>query len=207
MIRTGNRSYMPSPKAVSPLPLMHPLKQLRREAQPVLQALANEIGETVVLVLYMDIERMVVEIAQTQGSLTPYYDTWLHGPLHCSGAGKALLLKLEPERRHAVLGPDPFRALTPRTLTSRQALEENLERAGQRGYATSRDEHHMGLTAISANIHDWHHAALGCLVMTGHSRAFDEARIESVGETLRRSAELLLFQAPSLRSAAESLGH
>ncbi|MCC5812191.1 MAG: helix-turn-helix domain-containing protein [Ectothiorhodospiraceae bacterium] len=205
VIRIGKR-YAASPLAMQPLPLMHPLQQFRREAQPVLADLASRLQETVVLVLFMGLERMVVDIAQSPGSLTPYYDNWLHGPVHASGAGKALLLGSSAERRDELLGREPYQAATPQTLTTRAALDEDLAEARERGFVISRDEHYQDLTAVSALIPTWKDQPIGCLAVTGYSRSFDQQRLADVGEELSRTARLLLYQAPSLRSLGHFVG-
>lgn len=205
VIRFGKR-YAASPLAMQPLPLMHPVQQFRREAQPVLADLAARLQETVVLVLFLGTERMVVDIAQAPGSLTPYYGNWLHGPVHASGAGKALLMGSSREQRDHLLGPEPFEATTAQTLTTREALDDNLAEARERGFVVSRDEHYQDLTAVSALIPTWKDQPIGCLVVTGYSRSFDQDRLTQVGEELSRTARLLMYQAPSLRSLAHFVG-
>src|SRR5699024_7374158 len=107
------KRYVSAPKVMQPLPLTHPLRTLQRDAQPILNRLSSHLTETVVMVLYLGIERMVLDIARSNGSLAPYYDTWLHGPLHGSGSGKALLLTLPTERRKVLLGKEPYPIVTP----------------------------------------------------------------------------------------------
>lgn len=203
---SDSKRYAPSPKAVLPLPLMHPINQLQRESHAILDELARSLRETIVFVLYLDGERMVTGIAQSPGSLTPYYSTWLHGPLHGSGSGKALLLSLPTDRRAALLGPGPYEAHTPHSITEAGALERDLAAAAARGYVVARDEHHVGMTAIAANIPSWNNAQVGCLVITGHSRDLDDARIAAVGEELVRVAKLMPYQLGSLRTVAHLLG-
>ncbi|CAO3363408.1 IclR family transcriptional regulator [Azospirillum palustre] len=201
-----SKRYAPSPKGLLPLPLMHPINQLRRESHSVLIELARNLRETVVLVLYLSTERMVTDIAQAPGSLSPYYNTWLQGPLHGSGSGKALLLSLDPEQRAAVLGPEPYKVYTPQTIVSQAELDEDLRVSALRGYVVAHDEHHVGLTAIAANIPTWNNGHVGCLVVTGHSRDMDEARIAGIGEELVRVAKLMPYQLGSLRSVAHVVG-
>ncbi|SAK56058.1 IclR family transcriptional regulator [Caballeronia hypogeia] len=201
------RRYSPSPKAIHPLALLHPVEQLRRETSPVLRELANELQQTVVFILFIGAERMVVEIAQTPGSLSPFYGTWLRGPLHGSGAGKSLLLGLTDDERRALLGPEPYAAWTPHTLSAWSDLRADLERSAERGYVVGRDEQRVGITAIGAPVGTWTGTHAGCLVMTGLTRDFDEARTSECGEKVRDAANLLLYQAPSLGAAAQFCGH
>ena len=76
----GSRRYCASPKLLHPLPLLHPLDELRREAAPLLKDLALRLRLTTVFVVFVGWERLVLDVAQVPGSLTPYYSTWLEGP-------------------------------------------------------------------------------------------------------------------------------
>jgi IclR family acetate operon transcriptional repressor len=202
--RDGKR-YVGSPKALMPLPLMHPMKQLRREADPILHELSAKLKQSVVLVLYVDTERIAIDIAQSPGSLAPFYSTWLTGPRHASGSGKALLLSLGSPAWQELLGPGPYTSYTPHTLTTPELLEKNLTEAAERGYLITRDEHHLGLTAVSANIATWQNHNLGCFVVTGHSHELDDMRIASVGEELMRTANLMRYQTTCMQAVAHYL--
>jgi IclR family acetate operon transcriptional repressor len=199
------KRYVPSPRAMLPLPVLHPLKQFRREVFPVLLDLSVALKGTVVLVAYLETERMVVEIAQSAGSLAPYYRTWLDGPVHASGSGKALLMTLPREARETLLGLGPYQRVTEFSITDPAKLHEDLEAANARGYAVARDEHVLGLTAIAANIPTWQGINVGCLVMTGHTRDCNEANIDSIGAQLRRAAGLIRHQAPSISGLSNYL--
>lgn len=200
------RKYSPSPKAMHPLALLNPVDQLRRETGSVVRDLANELHQTIVFVLFVGYERMVLEIAQTPGSLSPFYGTWLRGPLHGSGGGKSLLLTMPPDDRRALLGPEPFPAWTPATITTWAHLDADLALSAQRRYVVARDEQRVGVTAIGAPVRTWTGSAAGCLVMTGLSRDLDARRTAQCGERLCQAAQLLVYQAPSLGPAAQFCG-
>jgi len=204
-ISDGKR-YLPSPKALRPLPLLHPIEQLRREASPFLEDLALEVSKTVVLVTYIGGERLVVDIAQSPGSLSPYYNNWLHGPLHGSGVGKAFLLALDPDQRRIALGPEPYRAVTPNTITSWEDLSRDLAIAADRGFVIARDEFYVGLTALGANFVSWSGRIAGCIAITGHSREFDETAIQATGDALVRAVKLMPLQAGALRALDQLCG-
>lgn len=202
--RDGKR-YVGSPKALMPLPLMHPMKQLRREAGPILHELSAKLKQSVVLVLYVDTERIAIDIAQSPGSLAPFYSTWLTGPRHASGSGKALLHSLGSPAWQDLIGPGPYTRYTPQTLTTPELLEKDLAEAGERGYLIAREEHHPGLTAVSANIATWQNHNLGCFVVTGHSHDLDDTRIASVGDELMRTANLMRYQTTCMQAIAHYL--
>src|SRR5690606_27094609 len=145
------KRYLASPKALRPLSLFHPLEALRREAAPMLRDLANKLSKTVVLVVYFGLERVVLDVLQSPGSLSPYYESWLKGPLHASGPGKALLLSMDDKSRKSALGAEPYAAFTDATIRSWDAIQRNLQEAAQLGVISVCDEHYDGLTALAAN--------------------------------------------------------
>lgn len=198
----ASKRFSPSPRLMHPLPLLHPIEQLRREAAGLLAETAARLRLTLVLVLFVGADRLVVEVAQQPGSLTPYYGAWLRGPLHATAGGKALLLSLPAEQRRTLLGPGPYAAVTPQSLTSWEALSADLALAAERGYTVSRDEHRPGVTNISTLLQRWNGASPGCLTASARSQDMDAEATARVGEDIHRVASLLVYQAPSLDAAS-----
>ncbi|CAB3672118.1 Acetate operon repressor [Achromobacter denitrificans] len=207
VIRIGDgKYYLASPSTLRPLALKHPLEELRRQADPLVRGLANKVSQSVVLVAYIGGERVVVDVMQAGTSLNPYYTTWLHGPLHASGPGKALLLASDPARREALLGKPPYAARTNKTLTTKTALDADLERAAANGYVLVRDEFYDGLSAIAANFYSWDKTALGCLAITAYSESFDDETIALVAKELLACTRLMPLQVPALQQIAQLSG-
>lgn len=207
VIRVGDgKHYLASPSTLRPLPLKHPLEELRRQADPLVRALANRVKQSVVLVAYIGGERVVVDVMQAGGSLNPYYTTWLHGPLHASGPGKALLLASDSARREALLGKPPYVARTAKTLTSKAAVDADLERAERNGYVLVQDEFYEGLSAIAANFYSWDKSALGCLAVTGYTADFDDDAIAHIAKELLACTRLMPLQVPALQQIAQLSG-
>lgn len=203
---TDSKAYTLSPSSLLPLPLMHPINQLRREIYSLIIELSARLNETIVLALFVGVERMAVDVAQSPDSLNPYYDTWLHGPRHATGVGKAQLLSMSLARRRTLLGPGPLPPMTPYTITDPAELERDLASAQERGYVVTRDEHQIGLTAVAAIISTWRNVDIGCIAATGHSRNFTDDRIVEVGQELSRFTKFLTYQAQSLNTVANYLG-
>lgn len=203
VLRSGEmRRYSASPKFLQPLALLHPLNLVRREIAPVVAELAQRISKTVVMVLFVGGERLVVEIAQAPGSLNPYYGSWLHGPLHASCGGKALLLSLDDEQRDELLGSRSLEACTPQTITDLKRLNEDLEHARRRGYVMSREEHRSGVTNVGVNIRSWNGRTVACLIASGYAHEMSEAICAQIGVELKQAAEMAVYRVPSLEMAS-----
>lgn len=194
----GSKNYIPSPQAMRPLSLMHPIEQFRRDTANVITALAESVEQTVVLALFVGMERMVVDIVQRPGSISPYYDNWLRGPLHATATGKAFLATMSVEDRKALLGQGPFEEYTPHTITNPGELDKDLNEVNALGYVRSEDEYKVGLTAISAPIWSWNKNAIGCLTITGPSDAFNGEKLAQSGKAMVQSSQMILYHARTL---------
>lgn len=193
------KQYLASPSSLRPLFLKHPLEDLRRQADPLVRALAGKIGETVVLVAYVGGQRLVVDVFQAQDSLSPYYSAWLHGPYHASAPGKAFLQTQPRDVQKRLLGPEPFQALTPYTITTEKALYEQLDTTQAKGYVSVRDEYYEGVSAVAANYYAWDGSAVGCLAITGFTAEFTEARVDDIVAELLTCTRLFPLRVPALQ--------
>jgi DNA-binding IclR family transcriptional regulator len=76
-------------------------------------------------------------------------------------------------------------ALTPRTITTRRTLREELERTRARGYATTVDELEEGLAGVSVGVFGESGDLVGVINVTGLSQRFDEAGRQRAVEQIR----------------------
>lgn len=194
-----SKRYLAGPRALLPLGMSHPVRELSREALPILGSLRNSTGESCALVLFMSSQRVICELAPGSHPLVPYYDTWLRSPLHGSASGKILLASLSAEERIDVLGPGPYQAATPHTITDPKTLEKHLGEVNARGYAIARDDAFVGMTAIAAPL-TYAKRVVGCLVTVGRSEAMPPENDSNHAEALTNAAALLAHSARSLRS-------
>jgi len=121
-------------------------------APPFLEALAAETGESASLGIFEDPE--VVHILRVE-SAHPLRLPSLAGrrsPAYCTGIGKAILAHLEPERLEAYLREVTLKPRTPRTITDRDVLRQDLRRVRSRGYSIDDEEIFPGLRCVAAPI-------------------------------------------------------
>lgn len=194
------KRYMAGPRALSPLSLFHPLTLFRREAEQVLRSLQQSTGETCALVLFLGTERLVVDFIRGKQPLSPYYDTWLKSPLHGSASGKILLAWLADHEREELLGPGPYTASTPKTVTDPAILNDRLEEVLRLGHATARGDAFQDLVAIAVPLlMPTHCRPMGCLVVSSLSQEMPEDAEAGIVTSLKAAAVMLLNSAPSLQ--------
>lgn len=120
-------------------------------SRPICQELAETLGETVNIAIH-DGDR-VLSIDQVIGTSTVTTVNWVgqRTPMHATAAGKVFLAHLPHlELRRALSGR--LERFTEHTVTDRRELERQLDAVGDRGYATSIEEHELGLAAVAAPI-------------------------------------------------------
>ena len=199
----GTKRYSPGPRALFPMRLYHPMNELRRQVHPRLSTMRERHGETTSLVIFLGHTRLLVDSVQGHEFLGPYYnDPWMSAPLHGSATGLLLLLAVGDQDRRRLLGPEPYEARTPKTITDAAALERELAATRERGYAVVYDTTFVGVTAVGAPIRA-RERIIGCLVVAVSSSRIDAPRVASIGADLVEAANLLTYGAPAL----DTVGH
>jgi len=142
-------------------------QDLRQRALPHLQTLRDETGETVHLALFDG--RDVVYLEKLAGlHAIGLMSSRVGGrsPAHCTGVGKALLAYLPPEDIDRLLADHPLESYTPRTITDPQALQSELARVREKGYALDTEEHEPGVMCVAAPILD-HNGVAAAISVSG----------------------------------------
>jgi DNA-binding IclR family transcriptional regulator len=161
---------------------------LVRQAQPVLDDLAHRLDETINLAVVR--EHYSVHVQQALGSAAVASQNWVGQltPLHATSSGKILLAHMSEGRLDEVLGAG-LKSYTEHTITSRDALLEQLARAREEGFATAFEELETGLNAAAVPVRDHTGAVVGAVSASGPAYRFDKARIESVADDLKASGD------------------
>lgn len=117
-------------------------------AMPHLQALATLTGGTANLFVLLG--GQAVRLA----SYPARPMTGIRVPAHCTAAGKVLLAALPLPDLDAVVAQHGLPANTPRSITSRAALDTCLAEVRERGYATDVEERNLGRACLAAPVRD-----------------------------------------------------
>jgi DNA-binding IclR family transcriptional regulator len=119
--------------------------ELWRPVEPYMQRLADELGETVdCAILEGDRVRVIHVIPTIRHSLRAIAEVGQTFPVYSSSKGKALLAEFDPKTVAKML-PATFDSFTPYTLTSAEAVAEDLEEVRATGIAYSRQESTLGV--------------------------------------------------------------
>ncbi len=119
----------------------------------------------------------LVHVLRHQTS-TEHYHASLVGrrvPLQCTAGGRAVMARLDEAQVEQLLAPGRLLASTPRTLTTAKAVQAELKKVRERGYAMVVDEFIMGEVALAAAVVDADGVPLGALHLSGSSSQWSGA--------------------------------
>ncbi len=160
-----------------------------RQAQPLLDDLAQRFDETINLAVVR--EHYAVHVQQALGSAAVASQNWVGQltPLHATSSGKILLAHMSEERFNDVLDTAGLKPYTKHTVTSRDALLQQLTQARKDGFATAFEELEIGLNAAAVPVRDHTGAVVGAVSASGPAYRFDKAKIESIAADFKVAGE------------------
>lgn len=125
-------------------------------ARPYLEHLADTSGEIVHLV-----ERdgndvvYLCKLDASASSIRTASAVGLRTAMYCTGVGKAILANLPPEEIQAIWAATAIEPFTKTTITSFEALQNELQKIQISGYAIDNEEHELGVRCVAAPIFDF----------------------------------------------------
>ncbi len=167
------------------------LARLRAVARPHLERISEQTGETVNLVV-LDGDR-VVYVDQVEGTrrVRMFTAVGTAALAHTTGSGKAIMAYGPPEAIRAIYaGREPLERLTPGTLVTIAALEEDFVRIRARGYALDAEEHELGVGCIAVPVFDDAGRPVAAISVSGPTtRILHDDKGELAGLLGRHAAE------------------
>jgi DNA-binding IclR family transcriptional regulator len=121
-------------------------------AEPILDELASEVGETIHLAQMENGQVLFVDKRRATALFETLAQTGRVAPAHCTGVGKAILAFMSPERLERAIKQQAFVTYTPASHASRESLLAEFEEIRTAGVAFDREEHEEGIISIAAPI-------------------------------------------------------
>jgi len=126
--------------------------ELLTAAQPVLERLASELGERADLAVLHDGQVLTVESVASSSAVQAVGWTGRRTPLHCSAAGRVLLMHHAAASIAEMIGPDPLPLGGPHCPTSLTELMVRVEQAGRDGVAIADRELDVDVVAVASPV-------------------------------------------------------
>lgn len=175
---------------------------LREVAHQELIRLTEESGETSTLEILTGGDVLVVDEVQGRFLFSATPEIGRRWPIHATSTGKVLIAFAEPRR--------PIPRLTrysKRTIVTRSALERELERVKQHGYAFAVDELEPGLVAMAAPIRNHLGYVAAAISINGPASRLTPKRRRELLSRLCEAATRVSRRLGATSSAGSTNGH
>jgi DNA-binding IclR family transcriptional regulator len=159
---------------------------LRKESESVLDEMAEKTGETVHLAVPSGAEVVYIAKVESRHTLRMFSYIGARLPMHCTALGKSILAFSADERVREVL-PELSNPRTPHTITSEQALLQELDRIRVQGFALDNEENETGICCVGAPILDYTGQAIAAMSVSGPCDRMDQEYCIQLGPVLREA--------------------
>jgi len=119
---------------------------------PAVQKITDELGESSSVCVLDGDEVLCIAGAVRRGLMALDVSTGSRLPVHCTAAGRVLLAALNEDQLPAHLERIELKALTAKTIVSREVLTRDIRRVGEQGFSIIDEELETGIRAIAVPI-------------------------------------------------------
>jgi DNA-binding IclR family transcriptional regulator len=171
---------------------------LRDRVAPFLQQLSGEVSETCGFYVHVGDSVEVVASAISTQALSYTMKVGMSAPLYAVSAGKVVLAELRSEELGAYLARVSFAPVTPRTIRTKSRLKKELQDVRSSGFAYSREEFTLGITAIATAVRHERNV-YGAINLAVPTARFTPVRDADFREALRRTAQIIAREISTAR--------
>lgn len=153
LVRDDRKRYALAPRVLGLAGAYHAASPLAGVAEPHLERLSRDTGESASLAVLHGTEVVYVARCAAERILSQRLEVGSRLPAHCTAMGKALLAELPWD---AVLKryPHGLQRFTAHTITEPDGFRRALERVRAQGFAVNDQELELGLRSVAAPVRD-----------------------------------------------------
>lgn len=197
-VRTDGRTFSLTPLVLQLGYAYLSGQRLPELAQPILEELSHRHGESTSLAILDGTDIVYLARIHTRRIISVGISPGTRFPAHATSMGRVLLAALTPAELAAYFARAELAPLTPRTLTSRAAIEAEVGRVREAGYAVVDQELEVGLRSLAVPVLGADGRTVAAINMAL------SARIDGDGRDAGRDAEVARL-VPELQAAAASI--
>ncbi|TXH63196.1 MAG: IclR family transcriptional regulator [Burkholderiaceae bacterium] len=177
-------AYRPSVRLIELGALVEDASDLRTRLRSVLAKLAEATGETIHLAALDGAEIVYLDKFDSPLPVAAYSRGGGRAPAYCVASGKALLAALDEPAAELRARLGRLVPHTPNTITDFAALEAELARSRERGWAENREEWRLGVCGLGVPVFDARGEPVAAVGMSVPSIRFARAQARALAEQL-----------------------
>ena len=154
-----------------------------------LEGLTRRCGESSCLAVGEGSEVVYIDVVEgADSTLRTLQRIGKRAPLHSTGVGKSLLLNCSRQQLEEMAARSGLPRLTPHTITSIDALADELDLIRRRGFAMDNEECEEGVRCVAAPVRDYTGSVVCSISVSGPVHRMDSKRIEEISAAVREAA-------------------
>jgi len=171
---------------------------VRSVAQPFLLELSDKCKEATCIVIENNMEAVYVDVVDgPDGMLKIMHHIGKQAPMHCTGAGKCLLLNYDMQMLDSLIAKKGLERFTPNTITTKKALIEELDTIRANGYAVDDQECEIGARCVAVGIRDYKKKIVAAISVSGPVNRMTNEYISTISgiviKTANKISEILAY--------------
>lgn len=147
---------------------------LTKEARPYLEELTKSVGETVFLAVKDAADIVYVDRVESRSSIAATTMVGTRKPMYCTGLGKAILAGYTDKQVEEIMETVSMVQYTPYTLTTVNALLQELAKIRESGYAIDYREGEMDTACVAAPIYDRNRQPIAAISIANYFSKMDD---------------------------------
>ncbi len=167
-------------------------KRIVERIHPQLLEISKRLNETVNLVGMYDNSALYLDKVESNRALQMRSKLGDHLPLHCTSLGKAILSCLPLDEVDNILSIIELKPFTTHTVTSIDALKNQIDFVKLNGYSLEKEELEPGLSCIAVPLHINSINFYGGLSFSGSPDRFTDEKVMELSGELKAMADKIL---------------
>ncbi len=163
---------------------------IQQWAQPYLQSLSYESGETVDLAVLDGTHVIYLQVVESSQRVKIAAAVGERLPVYCTATGKAFLAYLPDDQLRIIL-KDGLSSYTENTLVSRADLHKDLRATRERGFAISEQEYEKDINAVAAPIMNAQGCPIAVIAIVGPAFRLPYERMLILGESILKTVDAI----------------
>lgn len=156
--------------------------------RPFIQHISYETGQTVFLSILDRGEVITLDHAESRIGLPVHAEVGSRLPVHCTSQGKLFLAYMTEQERNLLLSRSTLVEYTRHSITTKQALFDELDKIREQGYAIENGEYKTGLRSVAAPIFDGDGRVRYAIGIIGMFRQIETQQFSQAVEIVRQTA-------------------
>ena len=165
--------------------------RLRIVAQPIMESLGGRCRETINLGLLDGGEVVVVATVESPQSIRMTSKVGNRRHLHTTALGKVLLSDLDDKEVRRLIQLRGLPRCTPKTITTRSALMDELKLIRRQGFAVDNQENESDGRCLARPVLAPHGATIAALSISGPAFRMEQQRIRAFQSALKQSCSAI----------------